>query len=174
MTDNCYHVWAPGGDKAENNLDLDILPQHELHKNIGIQPDHRTGRVTHALTTAFNPMDRSCNTDGYLRGVPEQCTYLDCRDIGPGHVFGMIQLPKLSIIEGVHWELRSPAPGLVLDIGVRGCAQSIAPVSEKLDGDGNPTGERCFDPVDPQGHQPPLHGRLRRGQSAGSHRAAVF
>lgn len=122
-----FHNWAYGGDQADNGYDKDLLPQRELHKDHPLHPDRRMGRVGHNLTTQFNPANGKCGTDGQLRGKPEQCTYLNCRTIEVGDVFGMMAIPRFSLFKGVWWWLRQPVHGLVLDIGLRGCAMSVNP-----------------------------------------------
>ena len=137
-----YRIWAPGGDQAENGFDLDMLPQTEVDKNINLQPDRVKALVGHSLVTSFNPDQKLCGVDGQQKGEPEQGTNINECPIVTGSVIGMMAIPRFSSLKGFWWRLRSPAPGVVVSFGIRGCAKSLlAP----------PMANPNFDPEQPEG-----------------------
>lgn len=126
------HLLAYGGDAARNGDNRDLLPQGGIHKDYPLEVDIRKSNVRHSVTWHLNPDQKKCSTSYLQRGIPSQGTYFKDLErsgcpIKVGDVINAVILPKFASVQGFWWLLRNPVPGLVVNIGLQGCANSLNP-----------------------------------------------
>jgi len=130
------HFLALGGDRANEGYFRDLYPQGGIHKDYPLEVDIRKSHVRHSITTTINPDLKNCSTSHLQRGIPAQGTYFMCNPVAVGDVINATMLPKFASIQGVWWVLKNPVPGLVVSIGLQGCANSLNPNGEDRPIDG--------------------------------------
>ena len=125
-----YHLLALGGDRANEGNFRDLYPQGGIHKEFPLEVDIRKSHVRHSITSHLNPDQKGCGSSGLQIGNPGQGTYFMQCPVKVGDVIAMTLLPMFSSLHGVWWILRNPVPGLTVNIGLAGCAQSLNPNNE--------------------------------------------
>lgn len=124
------HLLALGGDRANSGQFRDLYPQGGIHKDFPLEVDIRKSCVRHSITSTLNPDMKKCNTSHLQTGIPAQGTYFRECPAEEGDVINMTMLPKYSSFYGFWWVLKNPVPGLVVNIGLQGCANSLNPDGE--------------------------------------------